>query len=52
MPAEALTRYVGSHPMAGSERSGPLAASSVLFDGRPWAVAPHATSSADGRRRW
>jgi prephenate dehydrogenase len=43
---DALTRYVGSHPMAGSERSGPLAASAVLFDGRPWAVAPHATSSA------
>jgi prephenate dehydrogenase len=41
---EALRRYVGSHPMAGSERSGPLAASSVLFDGRPWAVAPHATA--------
>ncbi|MGY2703272.1 prephenate dehydrogenase [Nocardioides sp. HB32] len=34
-------RYVGSHPMAGSERSGPLAASAALFDGRPWAVAPH-----------
>jgi prephenate dehydrogenase len=39
--AEALRRYVGSHPMAGSERSGPLAASAALFDGRPWAVAPH-----------
>ncbi len=37
-------RYVGSHPMAGSERSGPLAATSSLFDGRPWAIAPHATS--------
>ena len=34
-------RYVGGHPMAGSERSGPLAASAALFDGRPWAVAPH-----------
>lgn len=34
-------RYVGSHPMAGSERSGPLAASAALFDGRPWAVTPH-----------
>jgi prephenate dehydrogenase len=45
VPADALSRYVGSHPMAGSERSGPLAASSVLFDGRPWAVAPHETSS-------
>ena len=27
--------------MAGSERSGPLAASAALFDGRPWAVTPH-----------
>ncbi len=39
---EQLARYVGSHPMAGSERSGPLAASAALFDGRPWAVTPHA----------
>ena len=45
--ADQLARYVGSHPMAGSERSGPFAASSVLFDGRPWAVTPHA--SADPR---
>ncbi len=42
---EALTHYVGSHPMAGSERSGPLAASAALFDGRPWAITPHLTSS-------
>jgi prephenate dehydrogenase len=40
-----VERYVGSHPMAGSERSGPLAASPTLFDGRPWAVTPHASSS-------
>ena len=33
-------RYVGSHPMAGSERSGPMAASGRLFEGRPWAVTP------------
>jgi len=39
-----LPRYVGSHPMAGSERSGPLAATDSLFDGRPWAVTPHATA--------
>ena len=39
-----LSSYVGSHPMAGSERSGPLAASAVLFDGRPWALTPHAGS--------
>src|SRR5688500_8797330 len=42
-----LERYVGSHPMAGSERSGPLAASASLFDGRPWAVVPHPGSSPE-----
>jgi prephenate dehydrogenase len=36
-----VERYVGGHPMAGSERSGPLAASATMFDGRPWAVTPH-----------
>ena len=36
-----VERYVGGHPMAGSERSGPLAASGALFDGRPWAITPH-----------
>ncbi len=41
VPDEVLARYVGSHPMAGNERSGPLAASAALFDGRPWAVTPH-----------
>lgn len=39
--AELLAGYVGGHPMAGSERSGPLAASAALFEGRPWAVTPH-----------
>jgi prephenate dehydrogenase len=43
----ALARYVGSHPMAGSERSGPLAASAALFDGRPWAVTPHVHADPD-----
>jgi prephenate dehydrogenase len=41
---DALARYVGSHPMAGSERSGPLAGSAALFDGRPWAVTAHGTA--------
>lgn len=45
--AEAARRYVGSHPMAGSERSGPLAATETLFDGRPWAVTPHDGSSVE-----
>lgn len=42
-----LAAYVGSHPMAGSERSGPLAASAALFDGRPWAITPHEDSDPD-----
>jgi prephenate dehydrogenase len=33
-------RFVGGHPMAGSERSGPTAGSAQLFEGRPWAVTP------------
>lgn len=36
-----LARYVGGHPMAGGERSGPMAASAGLFEGRAWAVTPH-----------
>lgn len=39
------SRYVGSHPMAGRERSGASAADGDLFIGRPWVVVPHANSS-------
>jgi len=35
-----VQRYVGGHPLAGSERSGPLASASDLFVGRAWAVVP------------
>ncbi|GAA2981370.1 prephenate dehydrogenase [Streptomyces fulvorobeus] len=35
-----LTPYVGTHPMAGKERSGPLAATGDLFEGRPWVLTP------------
>lgn len=44
---EELRRYVGSHPMAGSERSGPLAATAALFDARPWAVTPGPAASVE-----
>lgn len=42
-----VSRYVGSHPMAGRERSGAIAARADLFVGRPWVIATHdATSRA------
>lgn len=40
-------RFVGGHPMAGKERSGPLAASARLFEGRPWAIVQGQNSAAD-----
>jgi prephenate dehydrogenase len=39
-----LGRYVGSHPMAGSQHSGPLTANAELFDGRTWVITPHRRS--------
>lgn len=39
-------RYVGAHPMAGRERSGPVAARGELFTAAPWIVVPHEGSSA------
>jgi prephenate dehydrogenase len=36
-----VSRYIGSHPMAGRERSGPIAARADLFTGRPWVIATH-----------
>lgn len=35
-----VSRYAGSHPMAGRERSGAVAAQADLFDGRAWVIAP------------
>ena len=44
----------GSHPMAGRERSGPLAATADLFAGRPWVLCPSpstTTSALDATRQ-
>ena len=35
-----LARYVGTHPMAGREKSGPVAARGELFTSMPWVVCP------------
>ncbi|MHA7270312.1 prephenate dehydrogenase [Arthrobacter sp. HLT1-20] len=41
-----LQRYVGTHPMAGRERSGPVAARGELFNSMPWVLCPSQVSSA------
>lgn len=35
------SRYVGSHPMAGREKSGPVEARGELFQARPWIICEH-----------
>jgi prephenate dehydrogenase len=47
----AADRFVGGHPMAGRERSGPLAARADLFEARPWVVTATPTTSAAARSR-
>ncbi|MEU7055843.1 prephenate dehydrogenase [Streptomyces sp. NPDC046197] len=41
-----LDCFVGGHPMAGSEQSGPHAARAELFVGRPWVLTPDRHTSA------
>jgi prephenate dehydrogenase len=36
-----VSRYVGSHPMAGRERGGAISARADIFVGRPWVIANH-----------
>ncbi len=42
-----LTRYIGSHPLAGRERGGAISARADLFVGRPWVVCRDGETSAD-----
>jgi prephenate dehydrogenase len=49
--AAGLRNFVGTHPMAGSERSGPQAASPALFEGRPWLFVPTRDPLLDDRAR-
>ena len=43
-----LSRYVGSHPMAGRERGGAISGRADLFVGRPWVISanPHSAPQA------
>ncbi|MFG6401016.1 prephenate dehydrogenase [Microbacterium sp. P04] len=42
-----LTRYIGSHPLAGRERGGAISARADIFVGRPWVVCRDEETSAD-----
>lgn len=44
-------RYVGGHPMAGREVSGPAAALVDLFEGRPWVLCPDESTDPQAVRR-
>ena len=39
-----VSRYLGTHPMAGREKSGPVAARGELFSARPWVLCDHETA--------
>ncbi|CAM5561700.1 prephenate dehydrogenase [Streptomyces spiroverticillatus] len=42
-----MTTYIGTHPMAGKEKSGPLAGTADLFEGRPWVLTPTRDSDTE-----
>ena len=42
-----LTRYIGSHPLAGRERGGAISARADLFLGRPWVICRDEETPAD-----
>lgn len=41
-----ITRYIGSHPLAGRERGGAISARADIFVGRPWVVCRDGETSA------
>lgn len=44
---ESASRYLGSHPMAGREGTGPVGARADLFFARPWVLTPHDKTSKE-----
>lgn len=44
-----LTRFCGSHPMAGRERSGAVAGRADLFHGRAWVITPTPETRPEAR---
>lgn len=45
LSTEQMSRYVGTHPMSGREKSGPAAARGELFVANPWVVTAHEGAS-------
>jgi prephenate dehydrogenase len=45
--ASAVRHFVATHPIAGSERSGPAPAHADLFRGRAWAIVPPADAALE-----
>lgn len=45
-----LTTFVGGHPMAGGERSGPMAARADLFRDRPWVFTIEPTTAVEAQQ--
>lgn len=43
--AATVERFIGGHPMAGSERNGPAAADGTLFSGATWVLTPIASTA-------
>jgi prephenate dehydrogenase len=47
---ERESRFVGGHPLVGSETQGPAQASAELFDDSPWFLTPHVSTDPERYR--